>query len=99
MIDMTKIAVGKFNELRRNAENPDDRMLRISLEGIGWDGPKLKLTLEKLKRVNDKVIETSGVKVVYALDIETYLGEVNIDYSDDWSNHGFIIGSTEESYC
>ena len=35
MIDMTKIAVGKFNELRRNAENPDDRMLRISLEGIG----------------------------------------------------------------
>lgn len=102
MITMTKIAVEKFNELRRNAKNPENKMLRVSLLEIGWDGPKFRLTLDELKgekNVNDKVIETSSVKVVYKSQIGNYLERVVIEYSEDWSNYGFIIGGSDVSYC
>lgn len=35
MVNVTKDAADKFNELRKNAENPENVMLRISFGGYG----------------------------------------------------------------
>jgi Uncharacterized conserved protein len=59
----------------------------------------LQLTLDELKNENDKVTESRGVKVVYEPDIEEYISNSIIDYSDNWFKRGFVLRGARSSTC
>ena len=99
MINLTKEAADKFKEIRKKANNPEETMLRISFGGYGWGGPKFKLTLDELKKNNDIVTESRGIKIVYNSDFGIFVDGTIIDYSDEWYNRGFTIKGGGLSSC
>lgn len=99
MINVTEEAAKKFNELKQKSKNPQDTMLRISYGGYGWGGPRFQLALEELKDQNDVVVESQGVKVIYASELNPYLNEALIDYSNNWFSRGFTINGGNSSSC
>lgn len=99
MINVTKNAAEKFNEVRQKSGIPENKMLRVYFAGRGWGGPRFELTLDEFKKENDKVVELEGVKVVFASELETYLKETVIDYSNNWFNRGFTIAVSSTSSC
>ena len=99
MITVSKEAAEKFEQIRLKAKNPDNSMLRIAFGGYGWGGPKLQLTLDELKNEVDVVVESRGIKVIYEADIQAYLSDAVIDYSNKWYERGFVIKGSGASYC
>lgn len=94
MIVVTETAAAKFKEMAASKGNPDAQMLRISFAGHGWGGPQLGLALEELKKEDDLVVESNGVKVIYSKDLESYVENLALDYSSKWYNKGFhFIGN------
>lgn len=99
MINVTEAAAEKFNEVMQKAENPENLMLRVSFGGYGWGGPSFQLALDELKGKDDTVIESQGIKVIYASNLEDYLKETVIDYSNSWFSRGFTIRGGSTSSC
>lgn len=99
MINLTKNAIGKFNESIQKSKSPEKIMLRINFAGYGWGGPKLKVTLDELKNDNDLVVEAGGIKVIYDSMLEAYVNDIVIDYSNSWFNRGFSISGGNSSSC
>ena len=99
MITVTDIAAEKLNETIAKEKNPQSTMLRVTFGGYGWGGPKLQLTLDELKNEDDEIVESQGVKVVYESDLEAYLSNLVIDYSNKWFDRGFIIKGAGASSC
>lgn len=91
MITVNNSAAQKFKQLAARTANPGNQMLRISLNGYGWSGPRLGLTLDELKKDYDIVQESNGIKIVYNDKIADELGNLTIGYSDSWYNKGFQI--------
>ena len=99
MIKVSKEAAEKFEEIRLKANNPENTMMRVSFGGYGWGGPKLQLTLDELKKENDVMVESQGVKVLYANNLEAYLSDAVIHYSNSWFEKGFVIKGSSASSC
>ena len=99
MITITKTAVEKFKETINKQNNPQNVMVRINFGGFGWGGPKLQLTLDELKHENDMVMESNGITLIYNLELEKYLQNSTIDYSNSWFNRGFVVKSAALSSC
>lgn len=99
MINITKKATEKFNEIIQKSENPEKIMLRVNFAGYGWGGPKLEVTLDELKNDNDVVVEAGDIKVIYDSMLEAYINGVVIDYSNSWFNRGFSISGGSSSSC
>lgn len=99
MVNVTKQAAEKFNEIRQKSKNSENVMLRISFGGYGWGGPKLQLTLDELKNDNDVVVKSEGISVVYDSELEAYVNGAIIDYSNNWFSRGFIIKGGNSSSC
>lgn len=99
MINLTKEAAEKFNEIKQEANNPEKAMLRISFGGYGWGGPKFKLTLDELKRENDIIVESRGLKIIYSSELGDYLEGSIVDYTNNWYNKGFTIKGSGTSSC
>ena len=95
MISVTKKAAEKFNEVLKNVDNPENKVLRISIKGFGWCGPEFKLALDELKGENDIVLESEGVRVIYGSEFDRNLNEAVIDYSDNWYNPMFVISGVK----
>ena len=88
---ITDVAATKFKEILTEKKSSIDTMLRVSFGGFGWGGPKLQLTLDELKNDDDVLVESQGVKVVYASFIEGYINNSEIDYANNFFNKGFYI--------
>ena len=99
MINVTKSAIEKFNEIIQKAKSPEKAMLRVNFGGFGWGGPKLQITLDELKNNNDVVVEAGGIKVIYDSELEAYVKGIVIDYSNSWFNRGFSISGGNSSSC
>lgn len=99
MVNVTKEAAEKFNEIKQDAKNPENAMLRVSFGGYGWGGPKFRLTLDELKDENDIIVESQGIKVIYESDLKAYLNGAVINYSNNFYNRGFTIGGGSTSSC
>ena len=99
MITVSKEAAEKFEEIRLKAKNPENTMIRVSFGGYGWGGPKLQLTLDELKNEVDVVVESQGIKVLYEANLEAYLRDAVIDYSNSWFERGFVIKGSNTSSC
>lgn len=54
----------------------------------------MQLTLDELKRENDVVVESEGIKIVFEKDLEVYLDRAVIDYANSWFERGFVIRGT-----
>ena len=48
---------------------------------------------------NDVVVEAQGITVVYNSDIEGYVNNSVVDYSNSWLDRGFVIRGSEVSSC
>lgn len=99
MIKITDIAAAKLKELISKRKNPDDTVLRISFAGIGWGGPKLELTLEESREKNDIIVETQGIKIAFEADLEPFVKDSVIDYSNGLFDKGFEIRGANASTC
>lgn len=99
MIRISKAAAEKFNEVVAKSNNPEKAMLRVIFGGYGWGGPRLDLTLDELKRDNDVVVESEGIKIVYETELRQFLANSVIDYSNSWFQRGFVIKGGNTSSC
>lgn len=88
---VTEVAATKFKEIVTEKKGSADTMLRVSFGGFGWGGPQLQLTLDELINDDDVLVESEGVKVVYASAIERYINSSIIDYANNFFNRGFYI--------
>lgn len=59
----------------------------------------MTLSLEEFSKEDDEVIESMGVKVVFAKHLDTTLENAVVDYSDKWHSRGFSIRGTGASTC
>lgn len=99
MISVSKEAAQKFEEIKLKAKNPEKTMLRVAFGGFGWGGPSLQLTLDELTNNEDTIVESQGIKVIYESDLEAYLNNSVIDYSNKWFERGFHIKGAMTSSC
>lgn len=99
MIKVTEKAAEKLKEMIEVQKNPQNTMLRVSFGGFGWGGPKIELTLDELKNENDRIVESQGIVVVYIPELEEYISNSIIDYSNSFFNRGFTIKGSKTSSC
>jgi Fe-S cluster assembly iron-binding protein IscA len=59
----------------------------------------LQLTLDELKNKDDVVEESQGITIVYSSDIEEYVHNSVVDYSNSWFERGFVIRGARTSSC
>lgn len=99
MITVTEEAAKKLKEMFAEQKNPQKNMLRITFGGFGWGGPQIGLTLDELKNENDRIVESKGVTVIYMTELEDYISNSVIDYSNSFFNRGFSIKGSQISSC
>ena len=99
MVKVAEIAAKKLKETIAKQKNPENIMLRIAFGGFGWGGPRLQLTLDELKNQSDVVVESQGITVVYSSDLEEYVSNSIVDYSNGWFERGFVIRGASTSSC
>lgn len=99
MINITDKAIKQFKEILKNGGNNENTVLRVAFGGFGWGGPKFELTLDELINETDVIIEKEKIKVVYDSQLDEYLKNAVIDYSDSWFGRGFMIKGGGASHC
>ena len=99
MITISIKAAEEFEKARLNSKNPEKTRLRITLVKLGCTGPSLKLTLDESTNKDDMVIETIGVPIIFAADLEPCLNKSFIEYSNKWFEGGFHITGVRLSSC
>jgi Fe-S cluster assembly iron-binding protein IscA len=57
------------------------------------------MTLDESRKSNDMVIESQGVKIVYETDLEDYVKDSVVDYSNGWFDKGFVLRGARTSTC
>jgi len=57
------------------------------------------MTLDESKKRNDIVIESQGIKIVYEADLEAYIKDSVIAYSNRWFNRGIVLKGSTYSAC
>jgi len=73
------------------ANDPDNNMLRISVEGGGCSGFEYRFDLVSNVEPEDMLIERAGAKVLVDSLSLTYLAGSEIDYVDDLMSASFKI--------
>lgn len=59
----------------------------------------MQLALDELKNQDDIAIVSQGINVVYNSDLERYVENSLIDYSNNWFERGFVIRGGITSSC
>lgn len=72
-------------------QNIPDHYLRVSVAGGGCSGLSYKLGTEAQSGPGDRVLEFDGLKVLVDIKSSLYLAGMELDYSDDLMNAGFIF--------
>lgn len=57
------------------------------------------MTLDESRKRNDIVVESQGIKIVYEADLEAYVRDSVIDYSNRWFNKGIVLKGSVYSAC
>ena len=91
-ITITDSAQKKIATLLNDNEN---KYLRISIQGIGWGGPRFGLTLDELNE-NDEQVEISGIKLLFKTGDAPYLERCSIDYLEDAFRGGFSVSANPQ---
>ena len=55
--------------------------------------------LDERKQENDIIVESNGIKLVYIEDLEGFLSDKTVDYSEEWYKKGFSLSGSGSSSC
>jgi Fe-S cluster assembly iron-binding protein IscA len=87
MIELTNLAREKLRELLK--ENPG-KFARIIIDGFGWGGPRLGLTLDEPKN-NESAIQVNDINFLISDELKPYADISIINYRDLPNRKGFAI--------
>ncbi len=88
-IEMTPAAIAAIKKAIAELDNPEDQMLRLSIEGGGCSGLAYNMDFDHEKGEMDRVFTFDDLKVVVDARSLLYLGGVRIDFSDKLLGGGF----------
>ena len=57
------------------------------------------MTLDESIKRNDKIIESQGIKIAYEKDLEDFVKDSIVDYSNGWFDKGFVLRGARSSTC
>ena len=89
MITITDSAVSKIKAII--AEDCEDAMLRIFVQGGGCSGFKYGFSLENIIEEDDLRFEKDGISIIVDSISMQYLQEAEIDYKQTLTSAEFII--------
>lgn len=91
LIQLTPAAITQVKALLERQGTPD-HYLRIAVAGGGCSGLSYKLSTEEAPKPTDKVLEyDGGLKALVDLKSTLYLSGMELDYSDDLMNAGWLF--------
>lgn len=90
MITVTPKAANELKKIMAQ-ENNGDCALRVGVQGGGCSGLSYFLALEKEARPDDKIFESSGVKVYLDSKSALYLEGTELDFTDGLQGSGFTF--------
>lgn len=91
LINLTPAAIAQVRALLERQNTPG-HFLRIAVGGGGCSGLSYKLSTEEEAKPTDKVLEyEGGLKALVDLKSTLYLSGMELDYSDDLMNAGWIF--------
>jgi len=90
MIEVTEKAATELKTLLEQEGKPE-LALRIFVAGVACSGVQYGLALDDEVKEDDVTMESNGIKLVMAKDIERSFSEGSIDYVEDENGKGFLI--------
>jgi iron-sulfur cluster assembly accessory protein len=90
MIEVTEKAAVELKTLLEQEGKPD-LALRVFVAGVACSGVQYGLALDDEVKEDDVTVESNGIKLVMAKDIEKSFSEGSIDYVEDENGKGFMI--------
>lgn len=90
MIEVTEKAAAELKTLLEQ-EGKSDLALRVFVAGVACSGVQYGLALDDEVKEEDVTMESNGIKLVMAKDIEKSFSEGSIDYVEDENGKGFLI--------
>jgi iron-sulfur cluster assembly protein len=90
MVTITPKAAAEIQKIIAQ-ENSGDLALRVGVQGGGCSGLSYFLTLDKDPRPDDKILESSGVKVYLDSKSALYLEGTEVDFTDGLQGSGFTF--------
>lgn len=90
MIEVTDKAAAELKTLFEQEEKPE-LALRIFVAGVACSGIQYGLAFDDELKEDDVTMESNGVKLVMAKDIERSFSEGSIDFIEDENGKGFLI--------
>ena len=92
MITITAKAATEIQKIIAQ-ENSGALALRVGVQGGGCSGLSYFLSLDKDPRPDDKVFESSGVKVYLDSKSALYLEDTQVDFTDGLQGSGFTFNN------
>ncbi len=74
------------------------KKIRLFIQGMGWGGPSLGLTLDELSD-KDETITTNEIDIIYQKSDQDYLDHSIIDFEDSFLGRGFTVRSMMPGTC
>lgn len=98
MIEVTDRAAVELKALL-DQENKPELALRIFVAGVACSGVQYGLALDDEVKEEDVTMESNGIKLVMAKDIEQSFSEGSIDFVEDENGKGFLIRNPNAGGC
>ena len=80
--------------LKENAE----KFIRLFIQGVGWGGPRLGLTLDEFKK-EDEQVTTNGIDVIFDKSEKDSINGSIIDFQDSVMGKGYVVRTATSGYC
>jgi len=98
MIQVTEKAAAELKTLLEQ-EGKSDLALRVFVAGVACSGVQYGLALDDEIGEDDVTMESNGIKLVMAKDIERSFTDGSIDYVEDENGKGFLIRNPSAGGC
>ncbi len=95
VLEVTDAAKGK---LQKELNNNPGKLVRITMGGFGWGGPKIGLVLDE-PQVNETAIKVNGLDVLVDEDIKDIADRTKIDIITTPYGEAFTVGQAGCSGC
>ncbi len=93
MIQISPSAAEHIYYLKDKEKIPKDKALRISIKEGGCSGFSYKLDFDERQMANDKLFESSGIKLVIEGKSLLYIMGMTLDYEGGLNGKGFIFSN------
>ena len=89
MINLTKKAKNKINNLLDLQEDKNNKFLRVAVKSGGCSGLSYDLSFDSEIKDRDKEFLENGVKIVTDVSSLMYIMDMTLDFSDGINGKGF----------